>query len=193
MQLVRFALGLFATVTLACGGDVFTGGDAGADAAVDGSTLQCPSSPPAGGSTCNEEAVKCEYGTNPDPNCNQLFVCKSGAWLDQSLGGVCAPQSQCPASYAQVPVGQDCTSDTLGCGYPEGECICTKSFGGLQKTIPAWDCFAKVEGCPSPRPDIGSSCTTPSTQLCDYGACSGGVALSCINGVWQQAETLCPG
>ncbi len=194
MKLVRFGSGLFVTVALGCGGDVFSGNDAGGDAAPDGgATSHCPSSPPAGGASCTPESLKCEYGSNPDPNCDQLFVCTSGAWLDKTSGGVCAPQSLCPASYNAVPTGQDCAPDELSCGYPEGECICTKSSGGLQKITPSWSCFPKVEGCPSPRPDIGSSCTAPSKQLCDYGACSGGVALSCVNGVWQQAQTLCPG
>lgn len=193
MNLARIGSGLFVTVALGCGGDVFSGSDAGSDAATDGSTTHCPTSPPAGGSSCNPEALKCEYGTNPDPNCNQLFVCQSGAWLDQSSGGICVPQSQCPASYSQVPVGQDCTADTLSCGYPEGECICTKSSGGLEKLTPSWACFTPIAGCPTPRPEIGSSCTAPAKQLCDYGACSGGVALQCTNGVWQEAQTLCPG
>ncbi len=193
MSFGRLSWVAFASVTIACGGSVATS-DAGTDGNVgqDGSVEACPSNPPTPGGSCSTNTLTCEYGTNPDPSCNQMFQCTSGAWVDQSTGTYCPPQQTCPGSYAQVPVNQDCTPQTLTCAYPEGECICTTSFGGLQKQTPAWNCFPKIDGCPSPRPDIGSSCTTPG-QNCDYGACSGGVALGCVNGVWQRAEVLCPG
>ncbi len=191
-----------------CGGAVAsndggTNTDGGSDATpLDGSPCQfpvpecqgqCPDTPPFSGSTCTQDTLTCEYGTNPDPSCNQTFQCNGGVWQDQSSGTICPPQSDCPSTFAQIPNGQDCTPNGLQCAYPQGECICTTSFGGLQKQTPAWDCFPAATGCPSPRPDIGSHCSGPTNQQCDYGACSGGVALECKQGVWQQVITPCPG
>jgi hypothetical protein len=184
----------FSIVLVGCGGDVFTGGDSGTDSGGNDAGLgSCPSSPPAAGSACvsTKGGPKCEYGSNPDPNCNQTFVCTSNVWVDQTSGTICAPQSLCPATYASVPNGQTCTTNQLSCAYAEGECICTTSVGGLATTTPQWDCFPKQQGCPSPRPDIGSACSTPD-QSCDYGACSGGVAMQCTDGAWQQTFTVCP-
>jgi hypothetical protein len=184
---------LLVGITVACGGSVVTVDGGTGDSGTDGSPLSaCPTSPPADASACTHDTLRCEYGTNPDPSCNQQFVCMGGNWVNQSTGTFCPPQTDCPSSYAQVPANQDCTPTSLQCAYPEGECICTTSFGGLQKQTPAWNCIPKVTGCPSPRPDIGTPCSGTSGN-CDYGACSGGVALGCVNGVWTQAEVLCPG
>ncbi len=180
---------------LACGGSVVSVDDSGADSGPGndgGASSKCPSSPPQSGTAC--VSVKggptCEYGSNPDPNCNQTFVCTQNVWVNQTSGTACPPQSQCPGSYTSVPNGQDCTPDQLSCAYPEGECICTTSFGGLQKQTPAWDCFPASQGCPSPRPDIGTACS--GSQTCNYGACSGGVELQCVDGSWQTVVTPCP-
>jgi hypothetical protein len=182
----------FCFALVACGGDVFIGTDGGADGGDGGSGLTCPSSQPTAGGACKGD-LTCEYGTSPNPNCDEVFACQSNAWVNQTTGTICPPTALCPATYNAVPNGQDCPSDDgLTCGYQQGECICTKSFGGLQKQIPAWDCFPAQQNCPAPRPDIGSTCTTPD-QSCNYGACSGGVQLVCKDGRWQSADTLCPG
>jgi len=196
-------------VFVACGGNVLVGSDSGSDGSPgndgapgnDGSpgndggvSPGCPTSPPTPGTACIETkgGPKCEYGTNPDPNCNQMFVCTSNAWVDQSSGTICPPQSDCPATYASVPANQDCSPNQLSCAYPQGECICTTEWGPVQKTTPAWDCIPATQGCPSPRPDLGTSCSTPNMQ-CDYGACSGGIAVTCTDGAWTQTITPCPG
>ena len=155
----------------------------------------CPTSPPAGGASCSsaQDQLRCEYGNNPDPDCNQMFFCNQGTWQDESSGTICPPQSDCPAAYSDIPANQNCSPNGLQCAYPQGECICTTSFGGLQKQMPAWDCIPATSGCPSPRPDIGSPCSSVNEIQCDYGACSGGVALECKNGVWMQVITPCPG
>jgi len=197
--MVRFGT-LVVVVVAACGGSIVSS-DGGADApvdAADGSMCPClgacPTTPPTPGVSCSPNTLACEYGSNPDPNCNQLFECGAGKWQDRSTHTVCPPQSDCPADYASVPANQSCSPQSLTCAYAQGECICTTNFGGLQMQNPAWDCFPATTGCPSPRPDIGSPCTSDtSNQQCDYGACSGGVALECNQGEWQQVTTPCPG
>lgn len=183
----------FGFVIAACGGTTDSpSGDGGTnDAAGDGGGGACPSNPPTQGAACATDQLACEYGSNPDPSCNQLYRCNAGAWQEQSSATICLSQTACPTSYASVPLGQDCTSNGLACGYPQGECICTTSSGGLQKPTPSWECFTPPEGCPNPRPDLGTSCASPDLQ-CDYGACSGGIAVQCKSGVWTEVFTPCP-
>ena len=103
----------------------------------------------------------------------------------------CPPQSKCP-SFSDIQVGHDCSDNTLTCSYPQGECICTQSVGGLVTQQPQWDCFPAQTGCPQPRPDIGTPCSD-GNQSCNYGACSGGVQLTCAaSGTWQEAVIACP-
>ncbi len=179
-------------VLAGCGGDVFVAGDGGTGSDGGGSSV-CPASPPTAGTSCTafKGMDKCEYGTNPDPSCNQIFACPSGTWMDQSTGTICPSQQNCPGQYSDVQVGQDCSNNTLSCAYPQGECICTQSPGGLVSQTPVWACFTP-SGCPEPRPDIGTACTTQGTT-CNYGACSGGVELVCNGTSWQEALSgVCP-
>ncbi len=203
MSVLRFALIASSTLAFACGGAVTSIDDSGTDSGTDGSPASdsssdaptnpsCPANPPTAGATCSPESFHCEYGANPDPTCNQQFECTAGKWQNLTTGTICPPQSDCPATYASVPANQVCSPTQLACAYPDGECICTTNFGGLQMQTPAWDCFPAANGCPSPRPDIGAACTSTSNQSCDYGACSGGVALQCKDGAWQQVFTPCP-
>ena len=193
LSVLLLACGGTTTSPLDDGGSDGSPGNDGSPGTDSGPSKGCPASPPQAGSACvtTNDGPKCEYGTNPDPGCNQMFVCVSNAWVNQTSGQICPPQSDCPASYAQVPNGQDCSPDQLACAYSQGECICTKDFGPVSKNTPAWDCIPATQGCPSPRPDIGTACSQPNQQ-CDYGACSGGVALTCTDGAWQQTFTPCP-
>ena len=171
------------------GGDGGTGNDGGTGS--DGGGGGCPASPPTVGAACSPANMQCEYGSNPNPNCNQLFGCTSSGWVNQSSGAACPPSNLCPSSYASVPAGQNCSPDTLTCAYPEGECICTTNLGGPQSQTAQWDCIPATNGCPSPRPDIGTSCSQPGLD-CNYGACGGGVDLVCKDGRWQQVYIPCP-
>lgn len=200
---MRIAFLFVACLVVGCGGAVAgddggTGNDGGSGS--DGSPTpdsgpqtKCPTSPPSPGASCSYANLYCEYGSNPSPDCNQLFLCQGGSWVDETTGSACPPQADCPGSYASVPTGQDCTPNGLACAYPEGTCLCTQSFGGLVKQTPAWDCFPEETGCPSPRPDIGTACSAPSSLSCDYGACSGGLELQCTDGTWQEVAVPCPG
>ncbi|HEY1959691.1 MAG TPA: hypothetical protein VGH28_28975 [Polyangiaceae bacterium] len=190
----------------ACGGTIGGGDDLGNDGGsnkdsspdssadvtpIDASSGGCPVSPPSQGGACSPNQLECEYGTSPEPGCNQLFECASGSWQDQTNGQICPPPSDCPATYASIAPDSDCSPNGLGCAYPEGTCLCTQSFGA-QKLTPAWSCIPATAQCPSPRPDIGSSCSEPGQQ-CDYGGCQGGVSLQCTGGMWSQVLTPCPG
>jgi len=178
--------------SIACGGAVATIDDAGGDGGPtgDAAVVACPHSAPPEHTSCPLSGLRCEYGADPNPACNQVYQCGPGTgWLVEPYGA-CA-KGTCAATYASVPQNQDCTTNGLTCAYPEGECICTQDFGGPVRQTPGWFCIAAQSGCPSPRPDIGSACSTPDAQ-CDYGACSGGVGLSCTDGRWQESAVTCP-
>ncbi len=79
--------------------------------------------------------------------------------------------------------------DGLDCAYQQGQCNCAPMVpvGGPN---PIWQC-SSPQGCPEPRPRLGDACTQTG-QSCDYGACTGGVAVVCKDGYWQQAFVPCP-
>jgi hypothetical protein len=133
--------------------------------------------------------MQCEYGNNPNPACNDIESCTSNGWSDPPPGPAC-PTGTCPATYAQVPQGQACTPQGLDCAYPQGQCNCDSEPESAKQT-PVWLCSTPATGCPEPRPDIGTACSQ-SNLSCDYGACTGGIALQCTGGLWQQEATACP-
>jgi hypothetical protein len=148
----------------------------------------CPASPPDGG-PCSNPGTECEYGTNPNPSCNDVVTCTSTGWSLPTPGPACPPGT-CPASYSAVPVGKTCSPAGLDCAYPEGQCNCSVS-GPVVGPNPDWQCSMPAEGCAEPRPRIGEACSQPAL-MCNYGACTGGVALQCVDGSWQRAEVPCP-
>jgi hypothetical protein len=133
--------------------------------------------------------MQCEYGDNPNPECNDIETCEmNGEWSFPAPGPAC-PMGTCPATYADVPQGKTCPQQGLDCAYPQGQCNC--STPALAGPGIEWLCSTPAAGCPDPRPDIGTSCAQPGLS-CDYGACTGGVELQCTDGTWQQEETACP-
>jgi hypothetical protein len=150
----------------------------------------CPANPPTNAASCPTIGLDCEYGSNPNPSCNELAECEATGWTFSPIGPPC-PTGMCPATYADVPKNKTCSPDGLDCAYPEGECNCTGDVE-IAGPNPQWQCTTPAGGCPEPRPRIGSACTQPNLS-CDYGACAGGVAVECQNGVWTQEGVACPG
>jgi hypothetical protein len=153
-----------------------------------GPSPACPSSPPGSG-PCPKVGIECEYGNNANADCNDVYSCGPTGW---TTGEVACPVPTCPSSYASVPINSTCSPTGGICGYEQGTCTCSE---GSPPRIngPVWQCFPAQTGCPSPRPDLGTPCSAPSSLTCDYGACSGGISLSCQDGSWQQSNTACPG
>jgi len=101
-------------------------------------------------------------------------------------------------SFASVPQGYHCVDNGLVCDYPQGRCACNASRGGpvlIDASASAtWACqVPTTQGCPTPRPPLGSPCTQTGL-FCDYGGCNipGGTAEQCTGGRWQQAFAACP-
>jgi hypothetical protein len=150
----------------------------------------CPATTPSGGTACPVPGMECEYGDDPNPECNDIETCDSnGLWSYPAPVPACPPGT-CPATYAQVPQGQGCTPEGLDCAYAEGQCNCAPTVP-VSGPDPVWQCSMPAAGCPEPRPRIGSSCTQPGLS-CDYGSCTGGVLLQCTDGSWQMVDTPCP-
>jgi hypothetical protein len=145
--------------------------------------------PPIGGNPCPEVGLQCEYGTNPNPACNDIETCESNGWSYPTPGPAC-PQGTCPALYSEVSQGADCSPQGLDCSYAQGQCNCDQEPESANQN-PVWLCSTPASGCPNPRPRIGAPCSQ-SSLYCDYGACTGGIALQCTDGTWQEGATACP-
>ena len=190
-KLLLFAIGI-----VACGGNVFEGGDAGNDA---GSTY-CPTTPPASGSACNDPQLYCEWGSDPNLSCNTIGQCTGGQWNIQQPYGVCPTPpngSDCPSSFASVPVGDHCGALVgLSCEYPQGFCGCSIGSGGPYPedaaAVATWVCDSPEPGCPMPRPKLGTPCSQDGLA-CDYSSCSlpSGASLVCQGGAWQNQPYGC--
>jgi len=172
-------------------GDASTGGGDGAP------PIGCPESETAlSGRACRPLDLVCEYGTSPSPMCNLLFECEggSGSAGDATWVSVGAPTKACPVGCpADYPKeGATCPTNDLACAYTEGTCFCTTDADGIPTANPAWDCSLATPACPSPRPTLGASCTTPGPP-CDYGPCVGGLAMECSSGYWKQVMMACEG
>jgi hypothetical protein len=156
-------------------------------------TSVCPEGEPSAGAACSPDGIWCEYGTSTNPYCNDLFDCQNGIWQTMETNGVCpAPTDPCP-DYASVQGGDvACSTQSQLCAYAQGTCICTSDPGGLpmEGNTPVWSCEAITPGCPGPLPQLGAACSVDPTTTCDYGICSGGVALDCTNGFWAIDQMI---
>jgi hypothetical protein len=149
----------------------------------------CPASAPAGGTPCPAVGLECEYGTNPNPECNYGEMCTVNGWSYPAPTIACPPGT-CPATYADVPQGQTCMPSTLDCAYSQGQCNCASTVP-VAGPNPEWQCSTPAAGCANPRPRIGSACMQPGLD-CDYGHCTGGVELVCSGGIWSAVDAPCP-
>ncbi|HEY6463233.1 MAG TPA: hypothetical protein VIY73_23860 [Polyangiaceae bacterium] len=173
------------------------GVDASDDASPPWSNV-CPASLPAIGSACTHENVECEYGSAWwSVSCDSVVRCSGGAWTkDLPSFEPCRPEpgpnsASCPPTYAQVPQGASCDATGLSCVYGQGLCSCEVPLGGpiqVDGGSASWDCVPG-NGCPFPRPRLGSACSVPSGTSCTYEECSYG--QSCEGGAWVSEEEGC--
>jgi hypothetical protein len=183
-----------------------SGGSSGTSGGSSGTSggHACPASTPAEGASCSPEQLSCEYGSDPDFECNVVAECVGGRWqlrIPPPNAQVCPSpglRKDCPPSFAQAGQGGSCAPPGFECDYPQGRCDCTLGFGGpvqLDAGSGHWFCEAPPKGCPQPRPRLGSACSTSPSLVCDYGACflPGGLAMQCQSGIWTQTLTACPG
>jgi hypothetical protein len=163
----------------------------------------CPAAPPAEGGICSVDQLSCEYGSDPNFECNTVAQCVGGRWqlrIPPPNTQVCPSpglRKDCPATFAQAGQGASCAPPGFECDYPQGRCDCSVGFGGpvqLDAGSGHWSCEAPPKGCPQPRPRLGAACSTSPSLVCDYGACflPGGVSMQCESGVWLQVLSACP-
>lgn len=171
------------------------------DASSDVHLSLCPSTPPDAGSACSlAEGEQCEYGSSWWLECNLVLRCQGGTWQTNGGGsgfGPCAGQDaggSCPATWAEANAIDAGTGfgpcPAPDCQYPEGYCECLTGCGGGGQPQPMllmgrWYCAASTAECPSPRPDLGTACSSEGSS-CRYGQlCGCGQDLQCSGGVWQ--------
>lgn len=189
-----------------------SGGTSGTTTGAGGDMLEprCPSSAPPDGSTCSSGVgVTCEYGgLGVARACSTVAVCGGDArWStrapDLACKGVQAQnEPTCPSSYAALGLGEACPADVQdSCAYPEGQCKCTPCSvpdAGPMGSGKRWSCarWPEPQGCPTPRPRIGSTCAVEG-QDCNYVNFCQAVFLGlpevkCVGGVWQAQEEFPP-
>ncbi|HEY8039615.1 MAG TPA: hypothetical protein VIF15_07465 [Polyangiaceae bacterium] len=159
----------------------------------------CPIGMPAAGASCSPEGAQCEYGGAWwSVSCDTVMQCQSGRWsVFRPSFAQCSPPPgpnppACPADYASVPQGGQCTPSGLSCNYAQANCSCLVPLGGpvqIDGGSAYWGCVPEP-GCPMPRPRLGTACGGSSTY-CTYEACSYGE--SCQGGVWIAQQEACAG
>jgi hypothetical protein len=200
----RIVVVLSCALACACGGAIVNpledGGTDGGPTS-DAPSPYCPSTAPGQGGSCSHDGVSCEYGSDPNINCNIVAICVGGSWNVSSMSnGECPTPpnpSDCPATFASVPVGQHC-GNLVGttCSYQQGFCGCSVGSGGPYPAdaaaVATWVCDAPEAGCPLPRPRLGTSCTQDALQ-CDYSSCElpTGASLVCKDGAWEDQPYGC--
>jgi hypothetical protein len=193
-------------VEVDCNGECPCGSGTGGTAGTGGVSgfVDCPADAPAEGAACKlNNPPTCEYGEPSVRSCTTQASCKynqatgpeSAAWVVTEPRDDCVlPVEQpadCPGDFASVPEG-DCEMDGLTCAYPEGTCGCRVQFRGEAMLNPRWVCEPLNEGCPAPRPLLGTPCEEELLG-CDYGFCfeADRPAMVCSRGYWMEAGLPC--
>jgi hypothetical protein len=149
----------------------------------------CPTSLPRAGARCALSLYSaCEYGSDPEPECDWFAGCVDGGWTlsgPEDAGCETTNSPSCPATLSEITPEGACAVDAsalagVECYYPEARCWCS------QGTFPAtWQCdLTMTPGCPEPRPRIGTPCdASDAALLCRYPLC---LAQVCRSGSWEN-------
>jgi len=115
---------------------IFIGTTVDSGVSLDSSCLAgipvCPSAATAFGAPCALPfGTHCEYGDDPEPNCNTVAWCDpTNGWEVQSpIAGSACPTvlpATCPSTFAAAQSGgaAACSGTVSQCIYPEGNCDC---------------------------------------------------------------------
>jgi len=165
------------------------------DASAPPPELGCPDAPPANGSACENQALICEYGSDPNLSCETLSVCQGQGWVTTSpAAGATCPTTlpgagNCPSTPPTE--GSGCPAGA-SCAYAQGICACT--IPGPYQSGYQWTCEAPGTDCPQPRPRAGSACSARGL-ICEYGICGapgdGPEVLTCAGGEWAVSQGVC--
>jgi hypothetical protein len=94
----------------------------------------------------------------------------------------------------------DCASAIAGAACHPASAICATDGGLLCQcrcgtsgpcVTAQWSCSSTTSaaaGCPAASPQLGDLCDAGAGLECDYGACTGGWALLCVNGHWELPD-----
>ena len=142
------------------GGSNGSSGAAGSSGGTDSSSGAlppgCSSTPIWGGTPCTG-TTSCQYGNDPNIACDTLSICTQGVWETAvPVPGFSCPtgvpgEGGCPKTYPGT--GPACSTQPLGCAYPEGLCICGPP--GLGDPLPPSDAGVSW-ACDNPGPNCRS-------------------------------------
>jgi hypothetical protein len=171
----------------------------GPDGAADAEAWSpvCPPIAPAVGGACNVNQATCEYGNlQYEVGCNTVITCDNFVWTSFDAGLPCVPDapnpSSCPSSLALVEAQGTlpCAPSGANCAYPQGVCPCATPLGLPDGSPTTWNGCYPGQGCPMPRPRLGSPCSGHDVG-CVYQPCSFG--QYCLDGAWRlQPGDDCP-
>jgi hypothetical protein len=171
-----------AAVLLAVGCQSATAGNQSCPAVL----TACPAAAPAQGTQCtgSSSQIWCEYGSDPNSDCNTIAYCTSSGWQVSAAGDLNGDQNcptvlttACPATFATAANSGDVCTAIVNCQYPEGLCVCDQVGGALE-------CTASAAGCPATRPLAGTSCNADLCGSWGAGTCDG-QSMICYCGLWQ--------
>jgi hypothetical protein len=168
---------------------------------------QCPSTIPAGASTCAVPALECEYGNDSRPWCRDLARCtltstasKESLWNVGKQNGVYTNGGGCNTPAPACPVAQPATDDTCTepsyCTFAATSCVCydrNAGCGACDNTNFRWTCSPlPAAPCPATPPSLGSACATDGAS-CQYGKCGALAAttVACASGAWKRSNAPC--
>ncbi len=160
-------------------------GDVSTDAPLDTTPPKgpCPATAPVVDASCTSVGLECEYGSSWYVGCDPVYLCGDGGTWSGGATGTCADAGACPADSDAAP--SSCSS-FFGCDYTDRHCECAMQCGGPCCGGWSWQCYVPAkQGCPYPRPDIGTACSTEG-KTCAYGDCCDGALLVCDGGLWRR-------
>ena len=179
-------------------GAITNGTDAGAtpDGATTGkqdagASKLCPRAQPFQNDLCSVEGLECEYGDSYRLRCNVLAACRGGRWSltapDTVVCGAPVNGPSCPKTVAEIAASDGCPQEGAACVYSTNICECSAlgTGPGGPPVPPTWSCFPDppAPGCPFPRPELGTECTTPGAT-CEYSVC--GNEIVCAGRLWHR-------
>jgi hypothetical protein len=159
----------------------------------------CPASPPEVSLPCEENGLKCSYGSSLTTYCREFFECIDHFWSAAEGSCVSQPSDFCPVTPQP---GQACTVGKIDafvpCEYPEAVvCYCLGNPVGRLGASGRWDCYGPPPNgnCPEVVPNLGDGCSTTG-QFCAYGVVGQGcdapyATVYCRQGAWESAGAVC--
>ncbi len=159
----------------------------------------CPVSNPEASSPCEQDGLKCSYGTSLVAYCREYFECVDHVWTTTQSSCVSQTEGFCPSTpqpEQACVVGR--INSFVPCEYPGAVvCYCLGNPVGRMGAAGEWECYGPPPNgnCPEVLPNLGDGCSTAG-QFCEYGVVGQGcdapyASVYCRQGAWESAGEVC--